>query len=488
MDGRKEKIFFIAIILIGIGFNLFLSAYASFWIDESMVLNLSYENNAKIISELLTKEAHPPIYYFLIKATRIIFGDKESYFRLISSLFFVLTGIYIFLLGRAVGGKSTGFVSLAAWSSSYFLLFYSKQARPYSMLAFLSVASFYYFYRLLKDSGRKNIFLYLLFTAVGLYTNYWFILLFAAQLIILFITDRKNKKIWLALIGSGLIFLPWATLYLLNFKNYGIGEWINKPGFGVIWESLGYFGWGQWIIIWIGIICGVICGVIKKNIDFKKLSFLACYFFIPIILALVISQFVPIYTPGRREIIVVPAFIIAIAYLFSIIKNKWWQAGISIMMILFTYQTILYFNAQASVWKSSDLSLMEDIKAQAANDDYFVLYGLTNTNVNYYARRLGLTNKKIYFPAEMEFNQNSLGPLQRLSSDDKKIREELDNFKNILSQAGQNKFFVFLTDDGAAPLIINFFDLYFKKTQEIIPESPHMPTWINRVIIYEKKS
>lgn len=484
---KREYIFVIIIFLIGISLNLFLSAYSCFWIDESMVLNLSYESNAKIISELLTKEAHPPLYYFLIKATRVAFGDKEFYFRLISSLFFALTGVYIFLLGRALGGKSTGLISLALWSSNYFLLFYSKQARPYSMLAFLSAASFYYFYRLFKDSGKKNIIFYLLFTVIGLYTNYWFALLVFAQLIILFFTDKKNKKIWLAVIASGLIFLPWLIFYLLNFKNYGIIEWIERPGLGAIWESLGYFGWGQWLVIWPGIICSVIYGTVKKNIDFKKLGFLACYFFAPIISAFIISQFVPIYTPGRREIVVVPAFIIAIAYLFSRIKSKWWQIGISFLIILFTYQAILGFNAEAKDWKSSDLSLMENIKAQAKSNDYFIFYGLTNTNASYYARRLELNNKKIYFPAEMEFNQDSLEPIKRLPADEEKLKKELNNLKNILPEIGQNKFFVFLTNDSVSALVVDFFDLNFKKTKEIIPENPHMPTWINRVIIYEKK-
>lgn len=483
---KSELLLVIAIILMGIGFNLFLSAYATFWIDESMVLNWSYENNSKIVSELLTHEAHPPVYYFLIKAVRIVFGDKELYFRLLSSLFFGLTGIYIFLLGRKVGGKQTGFLSLVMWSSNYFLLFYSKQARPYMLLAFLSAASLYYFYCLLQEFKIKNALFYLLFTALGLYTNYWFVLFFLAQLIILIIADRKNKKVWLALAGTGLAFLPWAILFLINFKNYGAGSWIDKPGLKTIWESLGYFGWGQWWLIIPASACGLIYGLIKKNIDFKKLSLFVYCFFITIVLAVIVSQFVSIYTPGRREIVLVPVFIIALSYLFSRIENKWWQLGLSLILIVFSYQTVSGFNLQAKSWQSSDLSLMQEVQTQTRSDDYFVVYGLTNTNVNYYARRLGLNNNKIYFPSVMKFNQYSLGPLQELFSSQKKINEELVNLKNTLSQIDSGKFFVFLTNDDLASFVAYFLDLNFKKTGEIIPAEPHMPTWINKVIIYEK--
>ena len=122
-----------------------------------MVVNLSYENNSTIISELLIKEAHPPIYYFFNKGNKNYIWRQRIILPFDFFFIFGLISIYVFLLGREIGGKSTGFFSLILWSSNYFLLFYSKQARPYAMLAFLSVASLYYFYHLLilKDFRTK---------------------------------------------------------------------------------------------------------------------------------------------------------------------------------------------------------------------------------------------------------------------------------------------------------------------------------------------
>jgi len=486
---KSEYTFVAAIILLGISLSIFLSAYTSFWIDESMVVNLSYESNANIITTLLTKEAHPPLYYFLIKTIRLIFGDKELYFRLISFLFFALTSIYIFLLGRKIGGKSTGLFSLILWSSNYFLLFYSKQARPYSLLAFLSIASLYYFYNLLisKQDKKKDIWLYLLFTIIGLYTNYWFSLLLGAQLIILLFVDKKNKRVWLSLFAAGLAFSPWAILYLITFHNYSIGAFIGKPGFGTIWQSLGYFGWGQWYLIIPASICSIIYGITKKNVDFNKILWLIYYFFIVIILAVLVSQFVPIYTPGRREIVLVPIFIIVVSYIFSRIENKWWQITLSALLIIFAYQTILNLNTQTDAWQSSDISLLKEVELQAKSDDHFIVYGLANINVNYYSRRLGIHNDKIYFPSAMKENQTSLGPVDEISSNQEKLNEDLVNLKNIIDQNKNGKFFAFITDDNISDSVIKFLDLNLKKVGEIIPEQPHMSTWISRVLIYEKK-
>ena len=486
---KSKYILVAAIILAGIGLHLFLSAYPSFWIDESMVVNLSYASNAKIISTLLTQEAHPPVYYFLIKIIRIVWGDKELYFRLLSSLFFGLTSIYIFLLGKKIGGKRTGFFALVLWGTNYFLLFYSKQTRPYEMMAFLSAASLYYFYNFLTSEKfeRKNIWLYLLFTIVGLYSDYWFTLILFAQFVSLLLIDRKNKKVWLALFDAGLAFLPWGILYLSVFKNYGIGEWIAKPNLGTIWESLNYFGWGQWWLLIPASLGGIIYGIVKKNFDFNKIKWLFVIFFTVIILAFLISQIIPIYTPGRREIILVPVFIVAVAYLLSRIENKWWQIILSCLLFLFTYQTVFDFNAQAGAWKSSDFSLMQEVQTKTQTDDYFIVSGLTNVNVSYYARRLRMQNNEIYFPTSMEFNQNSLGPIEELVSNPEKLNASLLDLKNTLSQINHGNFFVFLTDDEISSSILDFFDLNFKKVGEIIPADPHMPTWINRVVIYGKK-
>lgn len=472
--------------MVGLGLNIFFTTYSTFWIDESMVVNLSYQSNSTIVSELLTKEAHPPVYYFLIKIIRIVFGDKESYFRLFSSVFFLLTGLYIYLLGRKISGRSVGFISLVVSSSNYFLLFYSKQARPYSLLAFLSVASAYYLCVLLKNYRTKYVIYYIIITVLGLYTNYWFILLLFTQFIVLFILKEKNIKVWFALIGAGLLFAPWAIVYLLKFNNYSIGQWIERPGLATIWESLGYFGWGQWLIILPGIVGGIIGVVAKQHLDLKKLWFLIIYFFLPIGLAFLISQFVPIYTPGRREIVLVPIFIVALAYLFSRIESRKWQFGISILLIIFTLQAIADFNAQAKEWQSSDLSVITEIKNQIKDGDYVILYGLANTNYNYYSRRLAMSNDKIYFPASMEFNQNSLGPVQEISFDADKLKTNLQILKEKIAGIKHANFFVLITDDTASVALLVSLDGNLKKIKEIIPQTPHMPTWINKVVVYEK--
>ena len=96
-------------------------------------------------------------------------------------------------------------------------------------------------------------------------------------------------------------------------------------------------------------------------------------------------------------------------------------------------------------------------------------------------------NDEIYFPSAMENNQTSLGPVDEIASNQEKLNKDLANLKNIIDQTKYGKFFVFITEDNISDSVVKFLDLNLKKVGEIIPEQPHMSTWISEVMIYERK-
>lgn len=486
-DLKQEKFIVSGLIIVGFLMYLFLVPFKVFWIDESMVVNFTYQSNSQMISNLMNMGAHPPLYYLLIKAVRIIFGDVEFFLRLVSGIFFILTSVFVYLLAREIGGKRTGYLSLILWASNFFLLFYSKQVRPYSLLAFLSIAATYYFYKILNKYKLRDAIFYSIVVILGLYTNYWFVLIFLAHALTLVISKNKDRKLLWILGISGASFLPWGLIYIFKFKNYASGEFIGKPGLSEIWESLSFFGMWQWFIIIPAVIVGVIGFIARKNIDKNKAIFLFLNFVIPLASALIISQFVPIYTPGRREIVVAPVFIVIVAYIISRIENIKWQVGVSLLLILFTFQNMSLRNDLIAGGKSTDLTIIKNIIDKSKSDDRFILYGLTNANFNYYTRRLNKTNlRTIYFPEDMKGTPDSLAPILVIRSDPQKFEESLNKLSSELDDINNSKIFAFFSDDDVSPRVIEFLDMNFKRIEEIIPEEPHMATWISRVLIYEK--
>src|SRR3989339_12017 len=484
---KQEWVIVSAIFLVGISILALSVPFPVFWLDESMAVNFTYQANDVMISDLLVSGAHPPLYYFIVKTIRIVFGDTEAVLRLVSALFFIFGGLFVYLLARDIGGKKTGYISLVLWFSNYFLIFYAKQVRPYSLMAFLSVASSYFLYKLLQGFKWKYALWYIIFGLMGLYTNYWFVLVFLSQVVILLITDRKNWKVLWAMFAQGLLFLPWGLIYILKFNNYESGEFIGPANLSMLRESLSYFATGQWLIVSLAILVGISGAFLFRNVEALKAKILGCLFIVPIVSAFLISQFIPIYTPGRREIVALPFFIILVAYIISRIDDRRWQASVSILLVLFTFQNVFDRGAMTKEWKDNDKEIIQNAVNASGKNDYYILYGLSNANFIYYTRRmnLGYDPKIIYFPEGMSQRPDSLGPIQALEKDGVKLNYELENLLDKIKSVKAGKIFLFTHDDAISPNVVDLLDSNLKKMDEIIPRDPHMGSWIGKITIYE---
>ena len=124
----------------------------SLWLDEAIgavaVKNYSYKG---IVSVFLKNDNHPPLYYLTLKFWTDIFGYSELAMRSLSVIFGVGT---IFLTYKIAQKVSTNrlFAPLAVLliTTSQLHIYYSQEARMYSMAAFVAALSIYYFLDLIK--------------------------------------------------------------------------------------------------------------------------------------------------------------------------------------------------------------------------------------------------------------------------------------------------------------------------------------------------
>ncbi len=477
------------IFLFGVLLFIYLVPFPVFWIDESMAVLFTFKSNSEIVNNLLTIGAHPPLYYFILKLIRIISNDKEIYYRLFSSAAYFLTGYYIYLFAKNSYGRRIANLSLIVWASNFFLLFYSKQARPYSFLALLSIASTYYFYKLSENFKWRYALGYLVTTISGLYTGYWFVFIFLTQFIYFLFFLKKNVRLILLQILSGLAFLPWAILYLLKFNNYQAGEFIERANLSILKESFAYFVVGQWWLLLVIIIVGIISNLKNGGFNFKKIALPVFMIILPIIFAFFVSQFVPVYTPGRREIVVIPFFVLLIGYLIALLDNKKWQVGISLLLVLFAFQNIQARNDYIHNWKDNDLTLINRALASADRNDLFILYGLSNASFNYFTYKDDrfLNVDKFYFPSGMEVQPDSLAPIEVLKNNPDDLEEELNQLISKLSNIDKDRIYLFVYSDEISPRLVSTLDDLYVRAEEYSPRNPHMNSWIDEIILYKKK-
>lgn len=206
----------ILLLLIALGYWLRvhnLDAF-SFWTDEGLTPERSGYPLAQIlrndilIQGVVTKDTHPPLYYLIIHVTRQLFGLSDFAFRYPSVLFGVLLIPLIYQIGRRLGGLGLGLVVATLAAVNPLQVYYSQEARMYTLLVLLVTAMSYILWLAIEQtqmthdgtgtmngetaradmSGRRAmkgvpalLASYVFLAALAVYTHYTIVFLVAAQ-------------------------------------------------------------------------------------------------------------------------------------------------------------------------------------------------------------------------------------------------------------------------------------------------------------------
>ena len=137
---------------------------------------------------------HPPLYYVLLHWWNQAFGESEPLVRLMSVPSGVLMIPVTYVLGRRLFTPFVGVVAALIVAASPQLVFYSREARMYSIATLFGLLALYLFLRAL-DGGRRRVWFGLAVTlVVGAYLDYSALLAMAAIDLYLLFTWRRRKR------------------------------------------------------------------------------------------------------------------------------------------------------------------------------------------------------------------------------------------------------------------------------------------------------
>jgi uncharacterized membrane protein len=207
----------------------------SLWLDEAttaLTTKLSYFD---IFTQFTPKDFHPPLYYFLMKFITSFSGISEIALRLPSVLAGIATVFVIYLIGKKLFTKQIGIVAALLLATSPLHIYYSQEARMYSITALLVSLVVYFWIRATVDRNRKW---WVLF-AVCILLTVGFDYLAGVILLPLFILTVRNKsqlKAFLVslipLILAGVVYSP----VLISQLSSGLQVQGNANGW---WNILG---------------------------------------------------------------------------------------------------------------------------------------------------------------------------------------------------------------------------------------------------------
>lgn len=118
------------------------------------------------------QDVHPPLYYFLLHYWMLAFGESDVAVRFLSAIFGILGMPMGYLVGRDLFDKEVGLIGAFIIAVSPHNVYYSQEARMYSLLVLLTLLSMYFFILLVRGTNRKACFVgYILSTTLLLCTR-----------------------------------------------------------------------------------------------------------------------------------------------------------------------------------------------------------------------------------------------------------------------------------------------------------------------------
>src|SRR5690348_6955035 len=205
-------------------------------LDESQQIWISTKSVSTIVSFVAT-DVHVPLYAILLHFWMQLFGSSIIVARIPSLLFFLATLPVLYITYTEAANRKIAIIATITFASSPFILWYSSEARMYTLFTFATALNMLYFLRYIKTNGKEGKLGYFLSEILGLYSHYFFLFVLVTQLIFLIgkffaslYEDRYRPKVlfWTAwsnmqksifllffLMGVGFCFIiPWG-IYVL---------------------------------------------------------------------------------------------------------------------------------------------------------------------------------------------------------------------------------------------------------------------------------
>ncbi|MDP8266591.1 MAG: glycosyltransferase family 39 protein [Candidatus Aceula meridiana] len=442
---KKQLIFLTIILLIAMYFQIHDLDQESFRSDEGFSVMTSHLSLSKIIQKT-SLDVHPPLYYFILHYWMEWLGDSEYSTRLLSVVFGFLLIFMVYRLGCLIFDKDVGLLGAFFVALSKFHIKYSQDARGYSLLAFLAVASMHSFIKLFKKENRNIDYLgYIFFSTLLIYTHIYGLFIIIAQniyfIVLCYFSKWKRNfcfKKWIFLQTTlFILFLPWVRVFIGQVFRIQGHYWIRDPSILTTFRFL-IIILGSRSLLFLFSVLILFALVRLRNKDelffkksfsessnpchsnnkltfFEKNFFLLMWILTPMVLPFIISKIsTPIYH-HRYLMAASPAFFLLAARGMVNIRKYSKYVGLSLLFIIISFSLLEINEYYDKVKKHQWREAAYYIESKAKTQDLLLFNAgfCRETAFAYYSRRADITRRS--FPPKAIFanegNIRNLDPI-----------------------------------------------------------------------------
>lgn len=335
---------------------LFLGKDQQVWFDESYSILLAKQPIGTLLS-LTGVDAHPPLFYLLLKAWGSSFGWSELALRSMSALLAALTIGATAVLLRKLFSTGAALTSLPFLIMAPFWLRYGYEIRMYALASLIGVVgSIILIQAVERKNDRRWWIAYGVTVVLGMYTLYVTALIWLSHLVWLLIRDHRRfwRQQWfMTYVGAIVVFLPYLPTAIFQSTHSalpGVGDELNLTGMGnVVSMILAYTPEWEvhtWLTAGIVLIVGLTIYLLTKaynrsdTAQKETLRYLFCLALIPPLLFICVSLPLPqpFFVPRYLAHVVLFIYV-----LITLAVTLGWMAGFRKLPVVLAVVTMAVF-------------------------------------------------------------------------------------------------------------------------------------------------
>jgi mannosyltransferase len=254
----------LAIMLLGAALRFYGLSVQSLWADELSSWDFSQRDTLSRVIRGVQSDSDPPLYFLILHFARWIFGDSEWALRLPSALAGWLCIPAIYALGRRIYSEREGIIAALFLAVLWVPIYYSQEARSYSMLILLSILTSYFWWgvmlglRYRRELPMREALWYVVCAVLCAYVHYSGLLLVALQGVALTaLAYRTLRKAMLLYVPVALAYVPWLPGVIYQFQySKQRGDQIGEPTlfalpdyFRSLFDNSGLLSLAAWTLI-----------------------------------------------------------------------------------------------------------------------------------------------------------------------------------------------------------------------------------------------
>ncbi len=151
-----------------------------YWLDEAFSVFVARQPVGTLV-RYAANDIHPPAYFLLLRGWGTVFGFSEAATGVFSLALMVVAAWLVYRLGRTLADRWVGAAAVLLFWSSAATVNQATETRMYALVVVAALASTLALHRFATQGSRRAWWAWLVFSALGVSTHYFYWLLVYAQ-------------------------------------------------------------------------------------------------------------------------------------------------------------------------------------------------------------------------------------------------------------------------------------------------------------------